>query len=223
MTAYDLWFVVRSIDRSHGIIGVRGAQRSAHEEDARRPVASPGGRQQQQQQQQRCRSRLYKSFQDATDRSFMHLLPVLFETPPPSAGNVRSATTPLSHVDPRLQKKKETKEKETTTTKKKPNKKTKTKKQTKNTKNKKLYSTFLEDFCPAMPSVSLWGLQREKFVKEESQSAQEDAPERRQRGCTGVTPHGVVSVREKKKRKRKSRIFSKLTEKVAFTHGQWIR
>ena len=117
MTAYDLWFVVRSIDRSHGIIGVRGAQRSAHEEDARRPVASPGGRQQQQQQQQqRCRSRLYKSFQDATDRSFMHLLPVLFETPPPSAGNVRSATTPRSHVDPRLQKKKETKKKETTTT-----------------------------------------------------------------------------------------------------------
>ena len=109
MTAYDLWFVVRSIDRSHGIIGVRGAQRSAHEEDARRPVASPGGR--QQQQQQRCRSRLYKSFQDATDRSFMHLLPVLFETPPPSAGNVRSATTPRSHVDPRLQKKKKQKKK----------------------------------------------------------------------------------------------------------------
>lgn len=103
MTANDLCFVMGSIAATGS--SVSAARKGAHTRSALSPLLEGSS---SSSSNQRCRSSLYKSFQDATDLSFTHLLPALFETPPPSAGNVRSATTPLSHVDPRFQKKSST-------------------------------------------------------------------------------------------------------------------
>lgn len=159
MTANDLCFVMGSIAATGS--SVSAARKGAHTRRTRGALSPLLEGSSSSSSNQRCRSSLYKSFQDATDLSFTHLLPALFETPPPSAGNVRSATTPLSHVDPRFQKK----------------------------ALLNISRGFLSSHACQPVRTSTQELCQKRFPGRAGGCSRAHAAQTSERGCSGVTPH----------------------------------
>ena len=178
MTANDLWFVVGSTAATGS--SVSAARKGAHTRRTRGALSPLLEGSSSSSSNQRCRSRLYKSFQDATDHSFMHLLPALFETPPPPAGNVPPAPTLLSHETHRFKKKKK--------------------------KKKALLNIsrgFLSSHACQPVRTSTQELSHKRVPGRAGGCSRAQAAQTSERGCTGVTPHGVVRVREKRKEKKR--------------------